>query len=456
MINKKFFKNFTKLVTTFVFVTSSFFIMHMLSNSVAQNLSEEELEELKKEKDDLQKSIDSLKEQKDQVVNEIEKEKNNQQQLQQETTTIEQRINESEYIIRDLELDLERINLDLQIVTKEKQQVQQELDTVNAEITDLEETLISYNNFLLKANFKSFSFLDENSSLEANFIDSEKIKTIVKLTEQSVVEARVLKKEVQSKHAEIERQEQELNELLAEKEASTNQLEQQKVALEVQKNNKNVQLNQSEQKEQDLEVREDEIKNEISQYQVKLNSILNALFLAPPQGTRVEAGQVIGFQGRTGLSCNPIEDGIARTNTYCQDLAGLSSYWYYYDPVQYPTKGSHLHFSYFKNGAEIDPYTYIWGGNETEFSSKPMDSAFLTQGFHGGHRAIDMVAYHGAPVYAVNGGVVRYYCDGYGWLPPEFPDPGYGAIVYHDDGTRTAYWHLQKRADSPRGENCTF
>ena len=68
----------------------------------------------------------------------------------------------------------------------------------------------------------------------------------------------------------------------------------------------------------------------------------------------------------------------------------------------------------------------------------------MTQGFSGGHQANDYDGGHGSPIYAIKPGVIKYYCDYWPNIAP-----GYGAIVFHDDGTRSLYWHLQQNAGSP-------
>lgn len=451
-MRKSFIKiHLTSLILFFFFVN----VIFIQGNTYSQESNQEELDELKKQKDLLQKNIDELNSKKEAVENEIIKEDQTQNQIISETRNLDQRISQSEFIIQNLQLDLEKINLDLQITKLEIEKIEDKISKIEEEIVELTEKLILYNNYLFKSQFKSQSILYENTTLEQNLIEAEKYKAILKMMDENIKLTKSLKVEVEKEREIIVEKKNELDSLAAEKEASTYQLEQQKIALASQKEAKLAQLSESEKKESELSKEQQAINNEISQYQVQLNAVLNALFLAPPAGARVEGGQVIGFQGRTGLSCNPIGPNVTRTNYYCQNLAGLSNYWYYYDPILFPSYGSHLHFSYFKNGAEIDPWNFIFGDQKSEFYSLPMDNPLLTQSFHSGHRAVDLVSYHGAPVYAVKPGIVRYYCDS-GWLPPDFPDPGYGAIVYHDDGTRTAYWHLQKKAESPRGENCTF
>lgn len=60
----------------------------------------------------------------------------------------------------------------------------------------------------------------------------------------------------------------------------------------------------------------------------------------------------------------------------------------------------------------------------------------VSQGYHGGHRALDIASYYGAKVYASRGGLVTYarFSPG-GWL-------GFTVTIAHDNGLLTKYSHL--------------
>lgn len=62
-------------------------------------------------------------------------------------------------------------------------------------------------------------------------------------------------------------------------------------------------------------------------------------------------------------------------------------------------------------------------------------SGILTQGFHPGHRAIDVGAPKGTPVYAADAGYVAFA----GWHPWGY---GYAVEIDHGNGFRTLYAHL--------------
>lgn len=450
-IQNKYFKILFFLILLF---SISFLSISNITNTNLNAASDDDLNELRKERDELQDNIDRIKEEKDQVNQKIDQYEQDKSQLAGEAQYIENVINQNELQVDSIELELKKLTLDLEIIQEEKAQAEEELEEVEKELDKLKKDQVNYNNYLFKLSLNSHNILSPDSTLEQNIVDTERAKTVVKIIKSNVDKANKLAIKVKEKNNEVAAKEEEISEIVKDKEAYSIYLTLQESGLKAQKENKLKLIEQREEDTEELAQKEQELNNELSQYQQKLNSILNALFQAPPGGTRVASGQVIGFQGRTGLSCNPIEDGVARTNTFCQSYAGLSDYWYYYDPQNYPTKGSHLHFAYNKGGVEVNPYNYLFEEGNKEFENKPMDSMMLTQGFHGGHPANDLVSYHGAPVYAIKPGTISYHCDS--WLPADFPDPGYGAIIHHDDGTKSAYWHMQKRPESPRGANCNF
>lgn len=71
--------------------------------------------------------------------------------------------------------------------------------------------------------------------------------------------------------------------------------------------------------------------------------------------------------------------------------------------------------------------------------------ARLTQGYHGGHRAVDLALRGGTGIYAAAGGKVIESDCGYG---------GYGCkvVILHDNGYRTLYAHLVKKSSYKKGD----
>ncbi|MBU1017366.1 hypothetical protein KJ678_04375 [Patescibacteria group bacterium] len=157
-----------------------------------------------------------------------------------------------------------------------------------------------------------------------------------------------------------------------------------------------------------------------------LGNALSDIIAGRLSGEYVSKGDVIGLQGNTG-------------NVYPRPSGGC------------PTCGTHLDFmifTCFENGyitsnCVDDPTDYIDGENGLH---KPIDYKYITQEFGNTpfaqsgqagylfHLGIDLVAYHGAPIYAIDDGTVYYGTDRYG---------AHYALIKHDDDFWSAYWHIQ-------------
>lgn len=352
-----------------------------------------------------------------------------------------------------MELEIEKLGLEINITRAEKEELETKLEELQKKLVTLNKDLLESTNLVYKMNLADQIF-GEKLNFQESMVRTEKSRALVTLIKVNIDEKKRIETDISSKKEQVATKEISLVELHNQKEAQSNNLTMQKQALDYQKQTKIQLAEQSKnkqvelaQKKQELEHTDKELHKTAGQYEKKLIDLRNSLFAVPASGRAVAAGQVVGFQGRTGLSCNPIMAGVVKTNNYCQVYGGTGPDWYYYDPVKYPTLGSHLHFMYMnKYGQKHLTWNYLYGGVR-EFNRMPMDNMRLGRGYHEDY-AIDLVTAHGAPVYAVKPGVVQYYCI---YWPPvaSFPDPAYGAIVYHYDGSKSQYWHLQRRPNSP-------
>jgi hypothetical protein len=394
-------------------------------------------DDLKKIQDELKK----VKEQKDAINSQINRESTNQTKLKNDAQYIDTLINQNELQVQDLQLQISELELQIKIATEEKTQTENRVTEIEKILNQLTGEESQYMNLLYKMSLHSHSFLEANASFESEITEDEETNTIIKIVKGNISEVKQLRAEANVKKDEISQKQKQLTDLQNQNLAKNEALKLQQNGLAWQKENKLTLVEQSKKNQVTLTEQKTTIDQKIIEYEQKIAALMASLYNTVPSGTRVDAGQVIGRQGRSGLSCNPIQPGMQRTNDYCQRYAGLSSEWYYYDPVQYPTNGSHLHFMYWKNGAQVVAANYLSGN---EFKRKPLDNYVITQYNHEGG-AVDMVNFHGAPIYAVKPGTIKYYC--INWPPvPNFPDPAFGAIIYHDDGSRSQYWHLQRNA----------
>jgi hypothetical protein len=388
----------------------------------------------------------------------------NQETLNQETQAqvkaeddakyLEKVITQNELKIQALELEIKKVDLETTLTKKEKEDLENKLKELATKITTLDEEQKVTTNLVYKMNVTDQMFGGQ-ANFEESMVSREKTRALISIIKANVAEIKKLHEEVNDKKNIVAAKQKSLEDLQAQKLAQNNNLQMQKQALSYQKTQKLAFVDLSKKKQEELKNKQnelDKIEAELHEvagaYEKKMSELKNSLYAMPAGGAPVAGGQVIGFQGRTGLSCNPIQPGIVKTNNYCQQYGGTSADWYYYDPVKYPTMGSHLHFMYMnRSGVKTLTYNYLFTPGYREFQHMPMDNMRLGRGYHE-DSAIDLVNAHGAPVYSVKPGVVRYYC--INWPPvSSFPDPAYGAIVYHTDGSKSQYWHLQRRPNSP-------
>lgn len=436
------------LILSFILISSFLFIPN---NTVVKKVEAQSSGNLS---DDLKKAEEELKKLKDQqaALNaQIQKEEKNQTTLAQQAQNLERLIQQNELQIQTLEVELRKNQIELDILNQQQVDLQKQLAEVNQNLSGKEDELKNSLNLLYKMSLSSASILDANINFEQSALDQEKERSAIRIIKEDIEQVKKLEDEIASKKAEIDLKQKESSDLVAQNQAQSDSLSLQQAALKWQKANKESQLSKSQDKQDTLTDQQARNSQQIAALEQKKAAIFASLTNLPPSNTLVQAGQIIGFQGRSGLSCSWYDPTIAptRTNTYCQDYGGLSSEWYYYDPVNFPTKGSHLHFIYSIGGKQVNADEYIRGSKKNQFAAMPLNPFVVTQGSHFGG-AVDMSNAYGAPVYAVKPGFISYVCSNYPPIP-NFPDPAFGAVIKHVgpdgklDGTASSYWHIQRR-----------
>lgn len=438
---------FSAFILSFVYLPQKSSLTPLLSDKVNAQSSGNLSEELKKADERLKE----LKKRQDALNSQIKSEQQSQTTLAQQAKNIDKAIQSNELQIESLELELEKIQLEVQILTEEQNKLQLRLTEVEKSLTETQVELKSSLNLLYKMSLNNTSFLEGDLSFQDSAVSQEKERSAIRLIKANLLEIKKLQEEVAAKKAEIDEKQKAAADLQSQKQAQNDNLTLQQQALKWQRENKQRLLTLSEQKESNLDSEKRANEQRLKEIEQQRASIIASLTNLPPSNTLVKAGQVIGFQGRSGLSCSWYDPALAptRTNDYCQKYAGLSSSWYYYDPAAFPSKGSHLHFVYTVGGKQVNTNDYVYGSKRDQLAVMPMNPMSLTQGWHDGG-AIDLSSYHGAPVYAVRAGFVSYFCSNFPNVPG-FPDPLFGAVVHHigadgkPDGTTSGYWHLQRR-----------
>ncbi|MFW5719965.1 MAG: hypothetical protein ACOCXT_02985, partial [Candidatus Dojkabacteria bacterium] len=349
------------------------------------------LAEKSSEEKELEAKKKALEEELKSIENSLDAEKANQKKYENDAAYLESIITQNESKVKRLKLEIEKKEVEVEEIALEKEDIQQRLGEIEDQKNTVSKEQDLAANKLFKMLYGSGSLLDESSTYEDSVINEEKQRYLAKLIKSHHEELKELEKETRDKKAEIEEKEKKSRELAKSMEVESQNLAMQEEGLEYQKGNKLSLIEKSKSSEEALSdnmnvVNSDleDVKQQIQEYYANLEKEKRDAYNTPPSCNRVSAGQVIGFQGRTGLSCSPYDGSVPRTNNYCQVYAGLASNWYYYDASQFPTKGSHLHFEYFKNGAQVYPYNYIFKKDNSEFAHMPMSPVGMSQGYHFG------------------------------------------------------------------------
>lgn len=422
-----------------ILIMSQVFLMPIINKSAKAEVSTATQEEIT----ETEKQIEEIKKQQEQVKSGIEQESLNQKQFKDEAEYIQSVIKQTELEVQAVQLELQKLDLEIQNNKEQKEKIDTRLKEIKGNIGKLNEELAEYTNLLYKMSFSTPSILDEKSSFQDTVIGQEKVKAVLRIVKSDIDEVERLEKEAKQKNDELAQKEKELAEFHSEKIAQNSNLQSQQSALQWQIQNKEELANKSKETQIELIKKNEDLNQKIAQYTAKLNDLRTQALELPPSGNQITNGQIIGYEGRTGYVCGYVSpETIA--NMPPEDYAVSSQYcpaplYFLPDINKYPTVGAHLHFEY-KIGSEwVDPSAHF-----SEFDRMPMDNLTVTQGFSGGHLANDMDAGYGAAVYAVKPGQVQYFCDR---LIPS--NPAFGAVVVHEDGTRTLYWHMQRTASSP-------
>lgn len=310
----------------------------------------------------LQQQSQALQNQKSNLNSKIGIEQYNQLSLHEKINYIDSQIASSEAQIKKLELEIETKNVEIRILGRDIVELQNNIDTVSQEVHKLDSAIqkrmsLTYKYsfitpleiFLESSNFESllrrFKYLVETRKKDKELLEELSQKAEILKQEETVLAEK--KVSVEMKRNEVE---EDKTELFAEKESLTKQ-----------RDEKSYLLSLSQQKEADYNAKLATLKKQEDKITAQISNLIFNLYSKGqlPTNTPVNKGDIVGFQGHTGLAF-----------------------------------GSHLHFELRKNGAVINPYSsghFVWS-NGSGSSRFPEDNAIITQFPHSGYSAIDMVS----------------------------------------------------------------
>ncbi len=321
--------------------------------------------------------------------NSISNEKYQQLTLNQRIGYLNSQIAITEAKISSLEVEIETKNVEIRILSKEIDEVKNRVSTMSQEIERLQNSVDTR----ISLSYK-YSFI---TPVEI-FLETQNFDTLLRKIKY-IAETRKKDKEILSNmfgksealRAEEKILEEKQNEVLKKRqeiEEEKTQMFEEKENLSAQKNEQANLLAISRQNESEYQASLATLKKQGDVVTAQITQLIFNLFQSGqlPANTPVKKGDVIGFQGHTGLAY-----------------------------------GSHLHFELRQGGTVINPYStghFTWP-NGSGSSRFPLDGAVVTQFPHYNNSAIDMVSTtHG------NQSGDKYWTNGvtcsYGSVPPGY------------------------------------
>ena len=399
--------------------------------------------------DYLNEQATKLKKNESSLQKKLQDEEYEQLNLVEKISYINSQIQDTQNNIKLLEIEIDAQNIEIKLLEEDIKKKEENISVLGQEISILEDSVSKR----VVESYK-YSFV---GPLEM-FLDTTNFSTVLRKTKYLAVtrtQDRNALEDFSVKVGELRKEEDTLSAQRAELQKKRNKVEEEKIELAIERSNlednkaeQSVLLAESARREAAYKADLKEISLATAEVTKKISDLANYLYETGQlgDGSEVWAGSYLGRQGHTGCSF-----------------------------------GSHLHFEIRNSsGYRVNPLNgylkYSGGYILSGIYTTPISGAYLTQDYSSAHPAIDMVsltdgnqylerytvpygicsivdyyldtrksenrsdwnlAYltgEGAIIRAVSPGTVYYNTDQYG---------GKYALVAHNDGSRSLYFHLQ-------------
>ncbi|HVX92786.1 MAG TPA: hypothetical protein VHA74_01595 [Candidatus Dojkabacteria bacterium] len=348
----------------------------------------------------LQQQSANLQKEKSSISSKLSAEQYNQLSLQQKISYLNGQIKDTQNQINDLEIQIETNNVKVRILNADITDKENSVNTLAQEVQTLDSSMKKRISLSYQYSFITpIEIILENNNFDTLLRRLKYLAESRKKDKDLLAQMAETKGKLQNEKDELESKKAQVDQKLTEIEAQKTELFAQKTSLDKQKSERSGLLAISQQKESDYQKSLANLKKQEDIITAKISQLIFNLFQSGqlPANTPVNRGDIIGFEGHSGLAY-----------------------------------GAHLHFELRKNGSIINPYAggYFTWPNGNGSKKFPMSGASITQFPHSNSYAIDMVS-----MSMGNQSGDKYYTNGvhcsYGSVPAGYYNMrGEGAPLY--------------------------
>ncbi len=317
----------------------------------------------------LQQQAASLQKEKSSISSQLSAEQYNQLSLQQKISYLNNQITGTQTQINDLEIQIETNNVKVRILGGQITDKQNSVNTLAQEVQTLDDSIkkritLSYEYSLITP----IEIILENNNFETLLTRLKYLSETRKQDKVLLSQMAEKQGQLQNEKDDLEKSKADVDQKLTEIEAQKTELFKQETSLNTQKADRAQLLVISQQKASDYQKSIAKLKKQEDVITSQISQLIFNLFKSGqlPANTPVKKGDIIGFEGHSGLAF-----------------------------------GSHLHFELRRNGVIVNPntaypgyFSYIqYGGSPVSGTAHfPMDGAYITQFPHADSYAIDMIS----------------------------------------------------------------